>query len=492
MNILEEIIKGMNKEQVRYYKLFAARTNKDGERKDIILFDQIRKNGDGDYEKKVLNKLYNEQDKNSFYRLKNRLLQDLLKSLSVQHFNDDDVMYILNLLALVRFFFTKNELNICNYLLKKAEKKAQQIEAYELLDIIYTDYIKLSHELVAINPEQYIQLRKENHEKIQQVRAIDDILAAVSYRLKITQNFSLNQNPIIEVLEKAVNDFSSDKKLTQSAKLRFKIYDAVSKILLQRRDYKTMENYLIETFNLFEKEKLFNKTTHNTKLQMLTYIVNTLFKNNKLKESLLYAEKLKYAMDEYHQLLYDKYIFFYYNSLVINYSKLNPDKAIAILDDLKDNEKIKSSSYYQLFVYLNLAVLFFDKHQYSKAVKNLSRLYLLDGYKDTDKSLRFKIAIAELIIRYELKDEELLLLKIEQVRKDFKDLLEHNDYQAELSLLNILKEMVAAFGRKNRGKIILQVEDFLNKHSQQINEDAEVINYAAWLKEKFPAVALDA
>jgi hypothetical protein len=492
MTILDEIIKGMNKEQVRFYKLFASRTNKDADRKDIALFDYIRKNGENKTENRIFNRLYNnEEEKNSYYRLKNRLLQDLLKSLSVQHFSDDDAIYVMHLLALARFFFTKNELPIAKYLLKKAETKALQIEAYELLDIIYTDYIKLSHELVSINPEKYIEKRKSNQTNIKLVREIDDILAAVSYRLKITQNFSLNKNPILDVLEKTVDDFTQDKELKQSAKLRFKIYDAVSQVLLQRRDYKTMEDYLLKTYAAFENEKLFNKESHNTKLQMLTYIVNTLFKNNKLKESLSYAEKLKQSIDEFHQMLYDKYIFFYYNSLVINYSKLNPSKAISILEDLKDNEKIKSSSYYQLFVYLNLAVLYFDKHEYKTSIRNLVKLYLLDGYKETDISLRLKIAIAELIIRYELGDEDVLKSKIEQVRKDFGGLIHQSDYRADLDLLVILEQMIQDTRRKLRGRIIASVSAFMKTTTVSNHEDTEIINYSAWLKEKFPAIALN-
>ena len=490
MTILEELVRGMNKEQVRFYKIFASRTNKDVDRKDILLFDNIRKNKDSD-EDEIFNKLYEREDKNSFYRLKNRLIQDLLKSLSVQHFEDDDIMHILHMVSLVRYFFTKNELNIAKYLLKKAEAKAKDIEAYELLDIIYTDYIKLSHELVSINPEKYIAQRKENQEKIRQVREIDDVLAAVSYRLKTSQNFSQNKNPIIGVLQKTVDDFIQDSQLKKSAKLRFKIYDAVSQILLQKRDYKTLEDYLINTYYTFEKEKLFSKATHNTKLQMLTYIVNTLFKNNKLKQSLEYAEKLKISLEEFHQMLYDKYIFFYYNSLVINYSKLNPDKAISILEDLKDNEKIKSSSYYQLFVFLNLAVLFFDKHEYRKSIRNLNQLYLLPGYKDTDVSLRLKIAMAELIVRYELGDEEVLKNKIEQVRKDFRELMMNTDYKTEQDLLSIVEQMIHTQGLNRQRKLLALSRKFLNEHSMLNNEDTEIINYSLWLKEKFPVLGVN-
>jgi len=81
--------------------------------------------------------------------------------------------------------------------------------------------------------------------------------------------------------------------------------------------------------------------------------VNTLFKNKKHKQSLEYAGKLKSAMDEYNALLYDKYMFFYYNSLVINYAFIDIDKAIEVLEELKHNEKIKNNFFFIPKMYRN-------------------------------------------------------------------------------------------------------------------------------------------
>ena len=150
---------------------------------------------------------------------------------------------------------------------------------------------------------------------------------------------------------------------------------------------------------------------------MLVFIVNTLFKNGKSKESLHYAAILHTAMEEHQKFLYGKYLFFHYNALVINYSKLDKDKAIAILQEMKANERIRSTPFYEMFVYLNLAVLYFDKAEFGQSIRQLSRLYLLDAYRDADRSLQFKIAIAELMIRYELQDEELLERKLREAKR---------------------------------------------------------------------------
>jgi len=484
MQVLNQIIEGMNKEQVSFFKLFISRSREIEDRKDAELFDFIRRTGEKYDEKKIHRRLYGDDSKNSFYRLKHRLMQDLNKSIMVQHFDDDEVVHILHLLALEKYYFNKNNIRCASYFLKRAESEALKIGNHELLDIIYGEFIKLSHELVSINPEKYIEIRKENLDQIHQLRVIDDILAVVSYKMKITQNFSAKANPVVSLLQKTLNEVSKDKELKRSPQLRFKIYHAVTRILLQKREYKALEEYLLTTFKEFETNHLFGRNNHDTKLQMLVFIINTLFKNGKLKDSLKYADNLKVAMEEHQRLFYDKYLFFYYNSLVINYSKLDPVKAIETLEEMKTNAKLKSTPFYEMFVYLNLAVLFFDRHDYHQSIRNLNRVYLLDGFKTADRSLHFKIAIAELMIRYELNDFDILEVKLNQVRKDYKDLLKQKETEREKQMLIIIKRMIETDIIKKDKVLMANIRAVLQSSEEQAEGDTEVINYKIWLKEK--------
>ncbi len=483
MDILNQIIANMNKEQVRGYKLFVTRTNEKEDRKDIQYFDYVRRSGEAYDEEKIHRKLYSGSDKNTFYRLKHRVLSDVSKSLTIQHFDDDELIYALHLLAMEKFNSTRNHIRIAHYFLKKAETEAKKIENFELLDIIYGEYIRLSRELMTINPEHYIQLRKANQQQIKQLRDIDDILAVVTYRLKATQNFSSSENPVLKLLQKTVRELSADKELHRSPKLRFKIYDAVTQILLQKRQYHALEDYLLNMYHEFVKEKLFNKSNHDTKLQMLVFIVNTLFKTDKLNESLKYAEKLKTAMEEHHRQHYDKYLFFYYNSLVINYSRVNREKAIDILMEMKGNEKICSNNFYELFIYLNLAVTYFDKKDFHQSIRNLHKIYLLDGYKTADRSLQFKIAIAELIIRYELSDEDTLEYKLKQVKKDFRTMLNQKENRREKEMIEIISMMMRNESIKQNKPLVKKIQELLNT-KQDDSSDTEIITYHNWLKEK--------
>ena len=477
----------MTKEDMRFYKLYASRISIPEPRKDIVLFDYIRKSGEQYDAQKIFKKLYGGKNKNAFYRLKNRLTEDLNQCLFSQHYHRHDTLYVYHLLSLAKLYFSKNNFKLSFHFIRKGAAEAKRMENNELLDIIYGEYIKLSHEIVSINPEEYIKKRQENQKHLVALRQMDDILAAVTYRMKITQNFSEKENPILKVLQKTVDDFSGDAAIKKSPKLRLKIYDAVSQILLQRRDYVSLEKYLLKTYTRFKKENIFTKENHEMKLQMLQYMVNVFFKNKKYEQSLQYAETSHEAMHEYNKLLYDKFLFFYYNSLIINYSALDKDKAISILEDVLAKRALKNMPFYELFVYLNLAVLWFEKSDYHTAIRSLNKLYLHENYKNADHSLKFKIAAAELIIRYELHDFDFLEHRLRQVNKEYRDLLQKPEHNREKEFIGIMKDMLYSEGMRKNEKLQSRIKKFL-AHKEEREEDAEIIPYNTWLSNKHPEI----
>ncbi len=484
MDHLSGLIQSLTKEQVRYYKLFATRTQHTFDRKDMRFFDFLRRRKPIAKEEEFLKKLYPTSAKNAIYRLRNRVVSDINKSLSVLHYEDDAFILACHMLALYRYFMGRNLLDIARYYLRRSERSAEAIENYELLDIIYGEYIRISHESLQINPEVYIEKRKDNRKRLEDLRAIDDLLAVVTFRLKTTQNFSPDTNPLLDLLKKSTDDFIKNRDLKNSPLLRFRIYRAVSQVLLQRHEYKPLEQYLLRTYREFERDKLFNRSNHDTKLQMLTYIVNTLFKTDKLRQSLQWAGKLKTAMDEFHQLHFDKYFFFYYNALVINYSVLDPAKAIAILEDLKEQSRIKTNDYYHWFVYLNLAVLQFDQKQFKEAIRHFGKLSMLDGFKNADPSLRLKISIGELLNRYELQQGDVIEYKMARIKKEYKDLLTQKHHEEEREILDILKKMLNVPDLKNDKKLIEKMNAFIDWTRNNPKEDGVIIDYGNWVRSK--------
>ena len=481
MNILFEIINSLNKEESRFYKLYAGRTNTGDYRKDILLFDFIKQNGE-EYDEQIISKELYQDNKNSFYQLKNRLYKDLNKSMMLQHMGREKDIFILHFVLLARVYKRKGKVSISFHYLKKAEKEAENIEAFELLSIIYSEILTLSYDLVSVNIEEYIEKKKNNNERLSWDQEIDLLLAAVLYRINTAQNFSKNDESINEILQKTLNNFSKNKKIPKSPKFRINVYQVVSRILLQQHDFDALEEYLIHTYKEFTKDKIFVKSNHEQKLTMLSYLTNCLFKTHKHKQSLAYAKFLKNSMNEYGGFLKDKYLFYYYNSLVINYSLSDKNKALEVLKEARNNDVIQNLPTFSVFIYLNTALIYYDQKKLSLSSKNLSRLMLHDDFENIGKSFQLKIHIAELIVRYTLSQTDVVDSKITHIKKLYKNLLKDANFIRDRQLMEIMYSLIYCNNLKTDKKLLKKITTLSISISDEQADDIDVINYNVWLK----------
>ncbi len=253
---------------------------------------------------------------------------------------------------------------------------------------------------------------------------------------------------------------------------------------MQRRDYTSLEPYLLEVYRSFTKDNLFNQGNHDLKLQMLTYIVNALFKNKKLKESLRYAEILRKAMTEFGGTLEERYLPFYYNALVINYSVLDKHKAISILEEMKSKRVMRSQPFYELFIHLNLAILWFELREFDKALRSIIKLGLLDNYKNADANLKLKIAILETMLRYEIGESDSMEYKLNQFKTEFKKQLNAKENSKEKQFISLLAKMNVSKNAKMSEKLKSNIKRYIKQFESEVEDETQLIRYASWLKSK--------
>jgi hypothetical protein len=79
-----------------------------------------------------------------------------------QHIWKDNQSKSFSYVLLARVYKDKGELELAFHYLKYAEKEAINSELYEILSIVYTETIQLSHELISIDVDKYIALKREN------------------------------------------------------------------------------------------------------------------------------------------------------------------------------------------------------------------------------------------------------------------------------------------------------------------------------------------
>ena len=478
MNILLKTIESLNKEEIRYYKIFSNRTHDEKNRKDKILFDEIRKNINDYDEKRIAKEMYGDK-KNNFYQLKNNLLHSINKSIVSQHTNKENDTSLYNIILLSRIYKRKGNVDLSYHYLKKAETRANKIEAFEILSIIYSEILKLSHQLISIDIETYIDRKKENKNRLDLAQEIDIALYSVMYKIKTTQNFSNNTKDNSKALNSIINSISAKKNISKSTKFRVKLFQAISREFLQNNDFISLEKYLKATYRDFTKDNIFNKTNHDQKLMMLTYLTNCLYKNRKMKESLLAAEELNKAMKEFDSFLKNQFLFYYYNALVINYSKLDQEKALQVLDEAKKNKTIQLLPTFGSFIYLNTGLIYYDQKKYKIAVKHISRLILQKDFINLSSHLQVKILIAELIIRHELKQADIIDTKIKRIKREYKKELKENN--RDLQALLIIEKLIYCPNIYLDKKLQSEMANIKSISLKESAENTDIINYNDWL-----------
>jgi hypothetical protein len=488
--MLSELIKSLNKEELRFYKLYSQRYSSGKDSLGGRLLDLIRKDSNEGDDESIFRKLYGDQgDKNTYYRLKNRLQEDLCDTLTLLHFGKQETNDIHRLICVHNILLQKDKFELAYYFLRKAEKKAQLNNNFELLDLIYTNAVKLSNEIIAINPEEYVVKQTENALQLNRMRQMDQVLAVLNYRIKVTQNFQKGNEPLLKLVDKTVKDFAKDKTINDNRAFQIKIYRAISQAMVQKLRFKELETYLLKTYSDFHQKKWFDKETHDTHLQILVYICNALFKNGKFEESIGYAKILGDEINNYGKLLYDKYVFFYYNNLLLAYLNIDSHKALSVLNEFEQIVSKGSNSYYDQFINLNRAVLHFQMKKYSDAVRSITKLYVNDHYKRTDRNFKLKIEISEVIMQYESGDNETVDRRVKQIKKAYKDLIKDSAYSNDKAILEVLQLMSKSETKKFNAKLEQKIKNTVRHISTENQQTTHVIDYLKWLA---PKVGLDA
>ena len=478
MNILLKTIESLNKEETRYYKIFSNRTHNEENRKDTILFELIKNNLNDYNEKEIAAKMYGDK-KNNFYQLKNNLLHGINKSIVSQHTNKEDDTSLYNIILLSRIYKRKGDVDLSYHYLKKAEKQANKIESFEILSIIYSEILKLSYELISIDIEKYINRKIENKKKLDLSQEIDITLYSVMYSIKTTQNFSNDTEVNSKALNDIINSITSQKQISKSPKFRIRLFEAISRTFLQKNDFVSLEKYLKSTYKNFINDKIFNKTNHEQKLMMLTYLTNSLYKNGKMKESLLIAEELNNSMSEFDSFLRNRFLFYYYNALVINYSKLDQEKALEVLNKAKRNKVIQSLPTFGSFIYLNMGLIYYDQKKYKTSIKHFSRLILQKDFINLSLQFQLKILISEIIIRYELNQTDLVEEKIKIINRTYKETINHN--KREKDIIEIINKLIYCDNLSVNKDLVSEIKRLIERTSSEKAQNIDVINYNDWL-----------
>jgi hypothetical protein len=93
---------------------------------------------------------------------------------------------------------------------------------------------------------------------------------------------------------------------------------------------------------------------------------------------------------------------------------------------------------------------------------------------------RLKVNIVELLTFYELRDIDLFDYQLNIIRKDFKEVLDKENYLREKQFI----ELVAKMEKLNANELKQKASSFFELTTPNSATDNDIINYNEWLVQK--------
>jgi hypothetical protein len=491
VDILERIIEHLSSDEVRRFKILSNRFKADEEKKMLVLFDEIRTGDFKDREDEVIAQLYGEvtsRSKNSYYRLRNKLLTSLEKSLLFYHFNYKNAIEAYSYIQLALLMEERGLHREAYYDLKKAEKSALAQEQFNALEIVYDHMVQLALHC-EVDIAAVIERRKANRSKLEVLRANREILGMLSSELS-RRNYarSTRSQSVIETLESIQQRLEEHEEVFNSAAGRNLVIKTVVSILLQKSAYAELADYAAQTFEALESEGHFNRDNHALRLQLRVYRINSLQKLLRLNEAEAEIEALHQDLMDYQHQNYQEYAFHYYSTLVFTL-KQRGDLAEAerLLSEALQQEDILIEEPYRLYLLISQADLYFLQERYPEALATLTHIEADDSYAQLDEEIQLYIQVFTLVNQYEAGQYEEAEVTYKAIRRQFRSLLRDEFYARVRRFLDLMMRLVAAATEQKGLHLRTIYRNFSREFGPSEIGSNQIILYDVYLQSKAEA-----
>lgn len=481
---LTELVKSLNKEEVRNFKLFTSKYKSKGTKALVQLFDIIRKEKIDEYNDNIVSTVLPNGTKNNYYRLKNRLIQEIEDSLADLYRKKDESFEVFRLLRLAKIFSYKSDYEKSKRYLDEAEKTALKLEDYAAMHLIYKQYTALISNLSSINPVDYIQ-RKRNYNKIhQKIEENKFLIASVNYEMR-SSNFAGKNKNIQDTLDNLVEKLQIMDELKGSVTMRFEIDQCVRQSLLQRKEFGLLADYLEQTYATFTKDGLFTKQYHRNKIVTLIWIINTNLKEKQYEKALSYVDILEKALKEHNSLYYQQYFWLHRTSKFIITSFVGKhQEAVLIAEEALKKDPLPLTHPHAMIYFINLSVVHYNNNNLNKALEYLA--HIISDASFNNLAPVWKVSLKTMETIYHIEDQNYNYAKniYDNIKRSHRGLLKEAGYKRESMFLDILREIIQTPRPFKNEKIIGKIQHFLETYPDFEPAANEGINYNIWLSSK--------
>ncbi len=482
---LTELIHSLSKEELRNFKIYVSRINNqsDGDSKNLQLFDLIKNQSYDEFSDELVAKLYKDGNKNAFYRLKNRLINDIEQSLLLLNRNKDPRFKVYNTIQLANIFRYKSDYDLSYKYLQKAEKAAEKYGYIDLLDIIYSEILDLASDYYKVEPETYIKLKKENFNQLDKSQEVDYLIVAINHRLRHS-NYS-SKEELGDELEEIIDRLSISEDVSQNPDVQFKIHKCVRTILLQKRDFIELEKYLEKSLTYFEGIDYFDSARYEDLFRILHWLINCANINFHFEQAEEYIDRLYKALHVNNKKYYDKNIWMYHESKVVYYSfTQKSEEAIQLMEEILANPVLTGTNFYDTFVPLNLSGSYFKAGNIKKAMDTIVPLIVSKSFSKLSRFLQLRINIVDLLYHFENNDINYVIYKVAEIKRIFRKEFKLENFAREKKFLSIIHDLASKPNPITNPRVVKKINSFIEESPQAVTGNNEVVIYKFWLKSK--------
>jgi len=493
MRKVEDIIRSMSEKEAKNFTSFVNRMRTNQKESKIIQLFEAYYHGTYKNNEQIIRDLFPGMSKNAFYRLRNRLLDEVQQSMLVQYSRMDDELLVHRAIMLARITFNKDDYTTAHTLLLDAEKKALKIEAYELAMLIYKELIAMSSLVGTVNSHYYIEKRREVRLKHEELSELRYLRSTVTFKLTKSIHNSKTDSDIFEELKEIKNKLTESGLVKTSFNARYNVFYAITNILYEEKKYELLLEHLIKGYEEFVREDLFDKTHHRSKIVTLSWILGTYSWLLRIPESVPYLEQMKEALQHYDGLYEDKfkpYYVAYQNSIYYHTRQLA--KSIKILNRftqeyLQGRDIVHLSELPEIVLAGHISRLakgYFAMGDYDNALKELAPCYIAEIYDKLPREFRMEVAIMEVVIYFEKGEYNYALTHLRRIKRVYKKLLADPNNHIFKSFIGILNNVIKHSGFDLNKEQEKAIHEFIEIHPPYGEPFEKCISYRVWLEAK--------
>lgn len=457
------------------------------ERKDVDLFHDLLNETNGEEKFKTV------QQRDSYHQNRKRLMNKLSEFLLVRRVQEDITgeSRATALLNLSRFLLARRANETAWKFLRKALRIAEESELYDVQKRVCMFMIDHAETAPGATDLKNILRKKLAAEK--KVEVEENIRIATSFiRHKLNEVKRTGKSANFNVyLEKMLDRFHITHAIFENPKYLYNIVSIVRDTYLATRDISPFESFVIETYQKVEKEYGFRRQDHHYKLHLLYMLAHALYRNRKYTEALQWMNTLHREMKKYDHVLYHVWHPKYVSLLGMLYSLTRQNqKAIEMHEEVISNKKAKLSLIQRLNMELNLAWFYVNAGKHKEANRMLVRQLIsvpeMTALMGQEWMMRRHLMYS--LNQYELKNEDISLQGLQEIKTRFKELLNKPVYKKVTVFLetcaNYIKDPYALTRADTKQMVKRDMEMFALEL-----EENKSLAYYAWIISKLEGTA---